>query len=192
MVDWANIKIRIPTVLPERANPLAELGNQLREHTGQSPWVSPHPKGHPPNDRVRRIFDTSVDSEWILYIEDDVYLASTFGDVVPKTLEQTERVAVQFFDLRDGGAGPQTAQKPLHSMCCVAIRGGVVEGFVDFYYDWIDTTNHQDAVDIAFGEYTTALRESVAVYRPSQVQHRELPSTFGGRSTSRQSPTFEE
>lgn len=52
MVDWADIEIRIPTVLPERAEHLAELTSQIREKTGKSVWASPHPEAHAPRDRT--------------------------------------------------------------------------------------------------------------------------------------------
>jgi hypothetical protein len=137
------------------------------------------------------VFGDKPDSEWLLYIEDDVRLASTFGEVVPRILEETDRVAVQFFDLRDRKLGLTTARKPLYSMCCLAVQADIVEGYVAFYEDWIETVEHDTATDIGFGKFCTEISEPVDVYRPSQVQHRELPSTFSGRSTSRQSPTFE-
>lgn len=191
MVSWDDIEVRIPTVLPDRAEPLSELVTALREQTGLSPWVSPHPDGRHPNDRVQRIFGKPVQKDWLLYLEDDVYLASSFGERVPSILEETDRVAVQLFDLRNGPAGLETARKPLYSMCALAVNREIVTGFPDFYYDWIETADHDCAIDVGFGHYCTDLGEPVDVYRPSQVQHRGIPSTFDGRSTARQSPTFE-
>jgi hypothetical protein len=140
---------------------------------------------------VHRIFGDSPDTEWLLYVQDDVRLAPTFGEVIPRVLEETERVAVQFFDLRNRELGLTTARKPLYSMCCLAVQSAIVEDYVAFYKDWIETVDHEMAADIGFGKFCTEISEPVDVYRPSQVQHRELPSTFTGRSTRRQSPTFE-
>lgn len=191
MMTWEGIEIRIPTVLPERSDVLVELLTEIREQTGISPWVSPQPDGQPPDDRIQRVFADPPDAEWLLYVEDDVYLASTFGERVPNVLSETERVAVQFFDLRGGPDGLETARKPLYSMCCLAVRSDIVAGFVEYYENWIETVDHDTATDIGFGHYCTEIGEPVDVYRPSQVQHREIPSTFKGRSSKRQSPSFE-
>lgn len=191
MVTWGDIEIRIPTVLGDRSEMLAELVTEIRDQTGISPWVSPQPDGRPPDDRIQRVFADAPDTEWLLYVEDDVYLAPTFGEYVPDALSQTDRVAVQFFDLRGGSVGLETARKPLYSMCCLAVRSDIVEGFVDFYSDWVETVDHDTATDIGFGHYCTEIGEPIDVYRPSQVQHREIQSTFKGRSSKRQSPSFE-
>lgn len=187
MVSWDDIEIRIPTVLSERCEYVDKLATQIRTETGVSPWLSPQPAGFHPRDRIQRVFGYEVDAKWLLYMEDDVYLADTFAETIPRVLAETDRVAVQFCDFRDGDSGLSTARKPLYSMQCVAIRSDIVTGFAPFYADWIESVDHENATDIAFGKYCTEIGEPVDVYRPSQVQHRELPSTLGPRSSQRQS-----
>ena len=191
MVEWTDVEFRIPTVLPERGEHLAELTTQIREQTGQPVWASPQPEGRKPNDRVRRIWSKPVDGKWMMHMNDDMCLASSFGEVVPRVLEETDRKVVSFCDLRDKGHGLKTMDKPFYCDGCVAVRADIVPGFVDFYYNWIEDSEHTCAADIAFGDYTTSLGEPIDVYRPSQAQHKQIPSTFDGRSSQRQSPTFE-
>lgn len=190
-MQWSDIDIRIPTVLPDRVESLQSLVRQVREQTGQPPTVSPQPPNAPPSDRVRRIFGRPVGGVWLLHLEDDARLATSFGDVVPHALDETDRRAVSFFDTTDGPDGLTTASKPFYWAQCLAVHASITRGFVDYYHAWLDDhPDHHDAVDLAFGDYTTSLGEPIDVYRPSQVQHRPLPSTLGSRSTHRQSPTF--
>jgi len=191
-MEWSDIDIRIPTVVPQRAEAVEQLAADVYEETGTHARVSPQPPHRPSSDQVRRIFTDSVDGEWLLYLEDDARLAPTFADRVPKVLEQTDRRALSFFDTRGGADGLHTAPKPFYSTVCLGVHASISQGFVDYYYEWLDAhPEHDNAVDVAFGDYTTSLGEPIDLYRPSQVQHRPIPSTFDGRSTGRQSPSYE-
>lgn len=189
MVGWTDIDVRIPTVIPERAKPLASLTSDLYAQTGVHASVHPRANRY---DRVESVFGRASERGWILHIEDDVRLSSRFSEVIPRVLDETSRVAVSFFDLSNGEHGLQTLEKPFYMAQCLAVSSSISVGFVSYYDDWIDNhTEHKEAMDLAFGDYTTELGEPIDLYRPSQVQHRDLSSTLGGRSTARQSPTFE-
>lgn len=190
-MQWVDIDIRIPTVLPDRAESMQALVVKVREQTSQHPTVSPQPPGRPPSDRVQRIFGQPIDGAWLLHLEDDVRLADTFESAIPRALAQTNRVAVSFFDTTDRSEGLHTARKPFYWAQCLAVRAAIAPGFAAYYNEWLnDHPEHHSAVDVAFGDYTTHIGEPIDVYYPSQVQHRPLSSTLGARSTHRQSPTF--
>jgi len=191
-MSWSDIDIRIPTV-PERCDLMQDLVDDVERQTGQSPTVSPQSPGRPPSDRVPRIFGPRTDSSWILHLEDDVRLGPDFGRVIPSVLQASDRPAVSFFDTVDGATGLHTARKPFYWAQCLAVRADIAPGFVPFYEEWIASHDeHHSAVDVAFGDYTTHIGTPIYVYRPSQVQHRPVPSTLGSRSTHRQSPTFDD
>jgi len=191
MMAWGEIDIRIPTVLPDRVESLHRLVREVRDQTGQHPTVSPQPPNAPPSDRVPRIFGNLADGEWVLHLEDDVTLSPGFGDVVPRALDESSRPVVSFFSTREPDEGLTTAPKPFYWMQCVAVRADISEGFSDFYRDWIERVDHDEAADLALGEYATSIGTPIDLYTPSQVQHLPLASTLGSRSTHRQSPTFE-
>jgi len=189
---WDDIDIRIPTVVPQRAEAVEVLAAAVYEQTGTHARVSPQPPHRPSSDQVRRIFSDPVDGDWLLHLEDDARLAPTFAERVPAVLEEADRKAVTFFDTRGGPDGLHTAPKPFYGTVCLAVHASISEEFVDYYYEWLDNhSEHDNAIDLAFGDYTTSLDEPIDLYRPSQAQHRPLPSTFDGRSTGRQSPSFE-
>lgn len=190
-MQWSDIDIRIPTVVPQRVEAVERLAEDVYAKTGTHARVSPQPPNRPSSDQVRRIFSDPVDGEWLLHLEDDARLAPMFAERVPEVLDQTDRKAVSFFDTRGGEDGLTTAPKPFYATVCLAVHASISEGFVGYYYPWLDKHDkHHNAVDVAFGDYTTSIGEPIDLYRPSQVQHRPIPSTFDGRSTGRQSPSF--
>ena len=86
--------IVIPTILPQREKYIGELLTQLAQLCPFVPIViSPHVQGTPPKiDLVRALKNgATFGCQWVIYLEDDAYLAPTFSDEVSRILKEASR-----------------------------------------------------------------------------------------------------
>lgn len=191
MTTWYDIEIVIPTVQPTRRASLLSLIAQLAEQCpAASIRIEIHKSGDPPSARAQRCFGKHKHGEWILYIEDDVFLSPDFGALVPTILSTVhEERYVSFYSGRNTKReGLVRAPSKFSGALCLAITSAGAVTLPWLYREWLRKhPEHFDALDLAIGD----LLAPGLIYYPSQAQHRSLKSTLGARSTHRTSPTFQ-
>ena len=190
----ASIGIAIPTILPSRKWPLAELLCQLSVQCPGAPIaVSPHVDGQPMalDCGYALAKGAAFGADWTLYVEDDAFLASVFGEVLDATITEADRVSYRVVSFYSDNRRVLQAMEERRTTCtlparflwgtvCIALRTADVESIVEFAPTWYAShPQHWHAADLMLGAYFVAQESDVLVAVPSPVQHRDLPSTLG-------------
>jgi hypothetical protein len=186
--------VTIPTVLPERQPVLDLLLVQLGLLAPDAPVaVSRHIEGEPARDDCLRALrlGATLGRRWVVYLEDDAYLAPVFDQVARRTLAEADAGShrlVSFYSdnrrvLRAADEGRTTCTleaRYLWSTVCVAVRAADVAAVAAFAPRWYDDhPEHWHASDLLLGSWCRTAGSDVVVAVPSPVQHRDLPSTLG-------------
>jgi hypothetical protein len=185
--------VTIPTVLPQRRRYLGELLCQVATLCSDVPVVlSPHVPGQPPRlDCVRALERAAaLDRRWIVYLEDDAYLAHVFPQVVADRLREADATGhrlVSFYSdnrrvLRAMDHGHTSLALPAHflwSTVCFAVRARDVPPIAEFAPAWYDShPEHWHAADLMLRDFLKSSGDEVLVAVPSPVQHRDAPTTL--------------
>jgi hypothetical protein len=186
--------VTVPTVLPQRQSLVSELLSQLGMLWPQVPvTVSPHNPGQPPRvDFVRALQrGARFGRRWIVYLEDDAYLAPVCPYVVADRLREADASGhrlVSFYSdnrrvlkaMAEGRSSVTLPARYLWSTVCVAVRADDVPAIADFAPGWYDRhPQHWHASDLLLRDFLKSSGSDVLVAVPSPVQHRSTPSTLG-------------
>lgn len=135
-----------------------------------------------------------------LYLEDDVVLAPDFGPIA-KTAANMVRFGLPYiracslFRLRDDlphGEYHTTKGSRLNSSCALMLEIPDPVRFATFSKRWYEAhPEHRHASDLLIGDWIRSQGSRWLTWAPSAVQHRNLPSTLGPRSTKRISLSYE-
>jgi hypothetical protein len=185
--------VTIPTVLPQRQRYLGDLLCQLATLCLEVPIVvSPHVPGQPPRFDCIRALERAAgfDRRWIVYLEDDAYLAPVFPKVVGDRLREADatghRLVSYYSDnrrvLRAMDQGRTSLTLPAHylwSTVCFAVRAQDVPAIARFAHGWYDShPQHWHAADLMLRDFLKSSGSDVLVAVPSPVQHRDAPTTL--------------
>ncbi len=187
------IRVVIPT-MPQRETVLLALLDDL----SAIDWVTGVVVSEHEDSRqdVANAFERGCaagDSEWLMYLEDDVVLGKRFREIPDLLAPLPDDVGmVSFASLRDGEPGMERITASQFSCtCCLVLRSSLVDGLRAFARGWyIRFPQHKHASDLLLGAYVAMCSREIRLFNPSLVQHKDLPSTFKGRSTKRTCPTF--
>lgn len=152
--------------------------------------VVSHLDGTPPSDDPPRVFDAMMKSpgEWVFHVEDDAIIGPSFGAALD-VLSSTDLDAVSFFSLRK--RDPGLHRVPWSSAVCFAVRPNCMTGAEHYARRWYkEHPEHKHASDLILRDWFREQKIRHSTYYPSLVQHRDGPSTLGGRSSKRRSPTY--
>jgi hypothetical protein len=201
-----NYAIVIPTILPQRKKYLGELLTQLAHLCPYAPIVvSAHIQGLPPKtDLVRALKrGAAFGLPWVIYLEDDAYLATVFPDEVARILveasHQDFKVATFYSNaertlkaMRQGKRSCIIQPRYFWASVCLAIHSEEIPQIAAFAPAWYeDHPEHWHASDLLIAAYCAATHKNILCCVPSPVQHRDPPSTLGHCVRSRRySRTF--
>ena len=200
-ITWREVVVAIPTVQPQRAGLLSTLlGQVCHACHGVIVLVHPHVHGDSPRWDFPRMMTAAarVGRPWILQLEDDAYLAPTFGTAA---LECGFDVAdcVSLFSRRKADMEAYRAGQALNKRAPRAFCGNVgfflkaefAEGLEPFAVDYFAKhAEHVHAADYLFAEHLAALGARVVIRLPSLVQHAGKASTLPHRHGARQSAMY--
>ncbi len=203
-MNWGHVTIAIPT-MPSRTRILSELVAQVGEQcTGAQIVTREHPDGGDPRADLPALTQqallSAADTGWVLFLEDDVWLAPTFGAAALDFLDANKMASVASFfsrskvDLELFARGQQMRAQTPSSFCmmqAIAVRRATLIGFPEWAPTWYARhPEHTHAADLLLGAWLSKKGERILVRVPSLVQHRAVPSTLGPRSRCRQSETY--
>jgi hypothetical protein len=205
MISWNSVLVAIPTVASRR--PMFELlkENIERECSGAVLTTHCHPDQGDPRDDFPALMDRAAWSsrEWILQLEDDVWLAPGFGvsalSALAHVAESGAAAATLFSrsrrDIEMLRAGQRWRRQAPSSFCmmqAVFVRSRVMRGFAEWAPSWYAAhPEHRGrAADLLFGAWISRNRLTMLAHVPSLVQHRAVPSTIPGHHGARQSETY--
>jgi len=142
------------------------------------------------------------DSQWIIYIEDDVILSPEFGPCVSNALQSNEAIsnkvaAVTFYSnsskdvIRDTYYFRTVAPSQFYGICCIAVKPFVAKSILENAQRWYDChKEHHDAYDLMMGACISRMKKKILVFVPSQVQHRDSRSLLNHKFGRRKSRSF--
>lgn len=204
MTHWEDVAIVVPTVA-SRAALLADLVRQVREEcSGARVVIHTHVEGTP----ARVDFPIAIASalltvrQWILQLDDDVWLAPGFGRAALAAIEHAEAEnvgAVSLFsrsarDLEMLSKAERWRSQPPKSFYmnqAVLLRARALDGFAAWAPSWYEEhPEHQRAADLLLGAWLSMNRQRMLVHVPSLVQHRAVPSTLQNHRGKRQSESY--
>lgn len=205
-LTWRDVAIVIPAMpvrrpmvqqlVVEQLMPALERGARLvvREHRrGDAPRV----------DYPRAVtLGLSLNTPWLLTLEDDVWLAPDFADKALAAINEGARNganAVSMFSrhgedlemLKRGQTWRSQSPKSFIMMQAIAVARPYLEGLPEWAPSWYEErpgTVH--AADILLAHWLSKQKAKLHVHVPSLVQHRRSRSTLGGRAAARQSESF--
>jgi hypothetical protein len=201
MTSWSDVTVAIPTVLPARAAPLADLVGQVAEHCpGALLVISPHVPGEPAKVDFPRVLEAAARAgrPWILQLEDDAHLCPGFRDeALAVDLHEIDaltlfsRTGADMTALELGHKTRRMSPKSFSMTQGFFLRASLAMGIDSFakrFYE--EHPEHNRGADLLLGAYLSSLRARVLVRIPSLVQHRHLPSTLPNHRGARQSETY--
>lgn len=187
----------ISTLQPNRANTLGRLLFQIAEQCPCVPvCVAPHAPNTPAWIDYINALDTArrMNSDWIVALEDDAFLAPDFGPRTTNALSYAdtngESVVLLYGnyidDLRamdNGITWRRQTPRAIWGSVGIAIRSVGVDGLRKFATAWHDShPEHVRASDLMIREWFACERMKVGVPIPSLVQHADAPSTVGNNT----------
>jgi hypothetical protein len=193
--QWKNnYAIVIPTILPQRKKYLGEVLTQLAHLCPNAPIVvSPHIQNLPPKtDLVRALKrGAAFGLQWVIYLEDDAYLAPVFSNEVARVLKEAShrdlKVATFYSNaertlkaLRQGKRSCIIQPRYFWASVCLAIYTEEIPRIASFAPAWYeDHPEHWHASDLLIAAYCSSINRNILCCVPSPVQHRDPPSTLG-------------
>lgn len=200
-VSWTDVVVAIPTVLPERQRYLNELIEQVTAACpGARLVIMPHVAGTPARVDFPKVLQAAgrIEGNWVLQLEDDVYLAPTFGEAaLAAMLEEAEVVTLFSRSVEDmaalarGERFRRITPSSFSMSQAFLVRSYLVEDLVPFAEGWYGRNpQHNRGADLLFGAWLSNIRARVLVSVPSLVQHRRGPSTLPNHNGARQSESY--
>ena len=202
----SDYSIVIPTILPERERYLGELLTQISQLCPFVPIaVSPHVHNTQPKiDLVRALeLGASFGRDWMIYMEDDAYLAPVFPGEVSRILEEAGHGGFRMATFYSN------ADRTVKAMCegerfcaivpryfwatvCVAVRCCDIPQIIVHAPLWYSAhPQHWHASDLLLADFCASQGGKILCCVPSPVQHRDPPSTLNHVTrTRRYSRTF--
>lgn len=204
MRSWSEVLVAVPTVASRKA--MFELLKMSveRECPGAVLTTHCHPEHGDPRDDFPTLMNRAAWSsrEWILQLEDDVWLAPGFGtaalDALAHVADSGAAAATLFSRskrdlemLRSGQRWRRQAPSSFCMMQAIFVRAKVMRGFAEWAPSWYAAhPEHRHAADLLFGAWLSRNGLTMLAHVPSLVQHRAVPSTIPGHRGARQSETY--
>lgn len=153
-------------------------------------------------DRTKNIMDTFVSvldeagDDAALVLQDDVQLRDDWHPMATQAVEEHGEMLIQFFSIRASDVGRESYRNNASGYMmnqCYYLPPGMAADLAEYARAWIEEHPGHTGDDTCIQDYLKHRRMHYWHHVPSLVQHRTWPSATGkGRSTRRQSPTFEE
>lgn len=151
-------------------------------------------------DKTRNAMDTFrsalevVGDGRSVHMEDDVILTEGFLDKLKEGIGDGSNV-VQFFSIRRSDQTLGTRTEPGRTFLmgqCFYLPSGMSAEILRFSRNWPGLDLHPTGLDTMIGDFLRIRKMKYVMHVPSLVQHRKCRSAIDPRrSSSRQSPTFE-
>lgn len=128
-----------------------------------------------------------------LHLEDDITLTLDFMLKVEHALMGHRREVVQFFSMRKDDLTVGSRYQPGRSFMmtqCFYLPGGFGPAIVAHTERTGRPLTDPGGIDMAVGDFLQAAKLRYWLHCPSLVQHDQVPSLLGPRSTKRQSASF--
>lgn len=150
---------------------------------------------HSVQETFLRTLDTAGDDP-VVIVQDDVVLAGQWREKVEAVIAEHPDAVCQFFSLRkadlEKGARWEPGRAYLMNQCFY-LPATYARQLHAFAQTWWEANPGHTGDDTCISEWLRSRQEAYWHHVPSLVQHRDLSSVIGaGRSTRRQSPTFEQ
>ena len=129
-----------------------------------------------------------------VFLQDDVYLHPEWNEKVREAIADKGDSVIQFFSIRKSDLTEGSRWVPGRDYLmnqCFYLPNSYARSLYTFVQDWRKKHPEHTGDDTCLAEWLRSRKEKYWHHVPSLVQHEEWPSTLGGRSSKRQSPTFE-
>lgn len=129
-----------------------------------------------------------------VHLEDDIILTQAFQDKAEQEINAKPEHVIQFFSRRadDITKGSRFDRRFLANLCWYC-PPGLGTQLLAYAPTWLSRNKDQpDASDYMMDDFLRSRKLAHWIHVPSLVQHREMKSTLGPRSSKRQSPTFQD
>jgi hypothetical protein len=204
MIRWSDVTIAVPT-MPQRRAMKTELVDRLQTECQDARIVvREHREGDPPRMDLPALSDVALamNRQWVLFVEDDVWLCPGFSSLSLAAINHSESVdvdAVALFsrakaDVQMYHNGKRWRFQPPSSFCmmqAVAVWAVTLTGLSMWAPSWYRAyPQHEHAADLLLGAWLSFKGSRMLVHVPSLVQHRKVPSTLPNHRGVRQSETY--
>lgn len=190
------MRIVIPT-MPARSEALWQLCQRLADVYPEANLRVLPSTGDSREDVVRVVRAVAeCPGRWAMLMEDDAWPCQGFGYRAHDVAQgiPTNMGGCSLFSRRKAHIEPgMYHQSPRQLSYCVSmlLRPAAFDGMSEWLPRWYeDHPQHYHAMDTAIGDWLSAGGWSYGVHSPSLAQHREGPSSFGGRGHKRMSTTY--
>lgn len=202
--NWSDVTVAIPTV-GERQASRRQLTDQIAAHCGNDRHgplvvVTEHVADEPARVTFpRALADAAARGRpWVLQLEDDVFLAPTFGrEALTVGLDHCDVLSLfsrsrhDLIAMAEGESVRRLNPSGFSMSQGFLIRSELAAGVEAFASGWYAAhPQHNRAADLLLGGYLSARKARVLVRVPSLVQHRRGPSTLPGHHGARQSESY--
>ena len=128
------------------------------------------------------------DAHW--HFEDDIILAPDFADRSKRLVNDHPNMVIRAFGI-DNKNGLMPASTYLFNQA-VFLPQGYGDMIAKFIDKWQRISEHPTGFDLVIRDWLVSRREKYWLESPSLVQHAQVKSLLGARSTKRQSKSFAE
>lgn len=151
-------------------------------------------KKHSIQDTFLRALRTAGE-EGTIFMQDDVFLHPQWRQHVEEAIANHSGDVIQFFSIRKSDLGNTSRYEPGRNYLmnqCFYLPPGVAKDLHDYAQTWFEANPGHTGDDTCVSDYLRFRKMKYWHHVPSLVQHEPWTSVTGkGRSTRRQSPTFD-